>query len=253
MTAIKSLMRLSLLEFAREKIVWIFVFFAIAMYGMSLILGALSFDERQRIMAHFGWLAIQLANVGIVLFLGSSWLQKELDRQTCLLVLARPISRTQYFLGKFLGIWTFVFVLQFLMTLFLYALLRGKVPADHFLQVFWGTFLEVSLVLAVSFFAASFVRSNISFLLGFGVFLIGHWMQEIEFFGRKFSVQIYVVLAEILHWTVPQLFQMNWRAVYFIENGVPASQMIWVTFHALAWMLFLLSVGNYIFRRKDLV
>lgn len=253
MTVIKSLLRLSLLEFIRERIVWIFVFFAIALYGLSLVLGALSFDERQRIMAHFGWLSIQLANIGIVLFLGANWLHKELDRQTCLLVLARPVSRSQYFFGKFLGIWCFTFVLQVLMMILLYGLLRGKVAETFFLQIFWGTFLEVSLVLAACFSAASFLRANICFLVGFGVFLMGHWMQEIAFFGRRFGIAIYSILADVLHWTVPQLFQMNWRSVYFIENGVSSQQMIWVTFHAFAWMLFMLSLGNYVFRRKDLV
>ena len=250
---LKTLVKLSLLEFVREKVVWIFIFVAVALYGLSLILGALSFSEKQRILSDFGWMTILVSNLGIVLFLGSSWLQKEMTHQTCLMVLARPVSREQFYLGKFLGIWSLSFILQALMALMLWALLHFEYSAAAFSQIFIGTFLEVSLILSLSFFAATFLRSSLAFLFGFGIFLIGHWMQEIEFFGRKAQNLFFVTLGGALKWVTPNLFQMNWRSIYFLENGVPFEQIIWVTFHAIAWILFLASAGNAIFRRRDLV
>ena len=95
MKQLYTLVRVSLLEFMREKIVWICMFIAVALIALSFLLGALSFQEKQRILAHFGWLAIQLSSLGISLFLGSYWLHNEMDRQTCLLILARPIARDQ--------------------------------------------------------------------------------------------------------------------------------------------------------------
>ena len=57
MKPILALVRISAIEFLKEKIVWICVFSAACLIGLSLILGALSFQEQQRIVAHFGWLA----------------------------------------------------------------------------------------------------------------------------------------------------------------------------------------------------
>ena len=250
---LKTLAKLSLLEFIREKVVWIFIFVALALYGLSLVLGSMSFEEKQRILSDFGWMSILISNLGIVLFLGSSWLQKEMFHQTCLMVLARPVSRMQFYLGKFLGIWILSFVLQGLMALTLWALLQFGYSATSFFQVFLGTFLEVSLILSLSFFAATFLRSSLAFLFGLGIFLIGHWMQEIEFFGRKSNDLFYVTLGGTLKWFTPNLFQMNWRNIYFLENGVPFDQIIWVTFHATAWILFLTLSGSAIFGRRDLV
>lgn len=250
---LKTLVKLSLLEFFREKVVWIFIFVAGALYGLSLVLGALSFSEKQRILSDFGWMSILVSNLGIVLFLGSSWLQREMTNQTCLMVLARPVSRVQFYFGKFLGIWILSFILQALMALSLWGLLQFDYSARAFFQIFVGTFLEVSLILSLSFFAATFLRSSLAFLFGFGLFLIGHWMQEIEFFGRKSNDVFFVTLGGALKWVTPNLFQMNWRNSYFLENGVPLEQIIWVTFHSTAWILFLAVSGIAIFRRRDLV
>lgn len=142
MTAIKSVVRLSLLEFLHEKIVWIFIFFCRCSlwiesdFGSAFVRGTAA--NHRRILV--GW---PFSLPGLVLFfsLGSGWLHKELDRQTCLLVLARPVSRTQFFLGKFLGIWIFVFRPPVLMSLLLFVLLQAKVPAADCSPNFLGYIL----------------------------------------------------------------------------------------------------------------
>ncbi len=253
MKPILALVRISAIEFLKEKIVWICVFSAACLIGLSLILGALSFQEQQRIVAHFGWLAIHLSGLAISVFVGSSWLQKEMDNQTCLLVLARPVSRGQFVIGKFFGLWLLLFVVQLLLTIAVWGLVGVNFRFLSNLQVFFGTFAEATIILAVCFCSASFLRPALAMLLGVGFFLIGHWMQEIEFFGRKIKEPAYIITAEIVHWLCPNLFQMNWRSVYFLENGVSSAQIIWVGFHSAAWVLFCLFLAIFVFRRKDLV
>jgi len=253
MMALRALIRISFLEFIRDRFVWICFLVAMALFGFSMILGSLSFQEQQRILAHFGWLAIQLSGLGVGLFLGANWLHKEMDRQTCLLVLARPISRDQLYLGKYLGILTLIFLLQTVLTLSLFTLLDFKMSAAHFLQVFYGTFLEVALVFSLCFFSAIFLRPALAFLFGVGIFLMGHWMQEVEFFGQKVKSIFYITLGETVSWICPNLYQLNWRSIYFLENGVSSQQMMWVALHSFGWILFCVTAGIALFRRKDLV
>lgn len=253
MRTLLVLARVSLLEFMREKIVWICMFIAVALISLSFLLGALSFNEKQRILAHFGWLAIQLSSLGISLFLGSYWLHNEMDRQTCLLILARPVARDQFLLGKFLGVVSLSFLVQISLAFALWALLQFDYSLLHFMQIFLGTFLESTIICALCFFAATFLQPVIALLLGLAFFLIGHWTQEVEFFGRKVKNLFFMSLGQTFQWLSPNLYQMNWRSIHFIENGVPMGQMAWVVFHALGWILLSLCLAIYIFRRKDLV
>ncbi|PIS11375.1 MAG: ABC transporter permease [Bdellovibrio sp. CG10_big_fil_rev_8_21_14_0_10_47_8] len=253
MIALRALIRISFLEFLRDRIVWICFLVGVVLFGFSLILGSLSIQEQQRIMAHFGWMALQLSGLGIGLFLGANWVHKEMDHQTCLLVLARPVSRAQFFLGKYLSVLSLLFMIELILAVFLFGLLRFKMSPVFFLQVFVGTFLEVALIFSLTFFAATFLRPAMAFLWGVGFFLMGHWMQEVEFFGQKTGSAFYFSLGKGVSWFCPNLYQMNWRTVYFLEHGVSETQVLWVLFHSLGWLLLTAVAGILIFRRKDLV
>ncbi len=253
MITLKALIRLSFLEFIRDRIVWMGVFVAVLLFMFSLILGSLSFNEQQRILAHLGWAAIQLSTLVMSLILSANWLHKEMDRQTCLLVLARPVTRAQFLLGKFLPIFFLTLALQVVLAIALWALLGFTFPAGNMLAVLYGTFLEVSMAFAVGFFLATFMRPTLSFFVGFAIFLMGHWVQEVEFFGRKFKIEAYENLAKLVKWFTPNLFQYNWRSIYFLENGVSNSHLAWATLHAVGWLSFLVLASILVFRRKDLV
>lgn len=253
MIELRAFLKLSMLEFLRDRVVWIGVFVAILLFAISILLGSLSFSEQQRILAHVGWSAIQISTLFMSLLLSANWLQKEMDRQTCLIVLARPISREVFLVGKFLPIVLLTLLLQLLLSFMLFCLLSFSFPVGNYLVVLYGTALEVLVVLGIAFSMATFMRPMLAFIASFSVFLIGHWTQEIEFFGSKTKSATYTILAKIAKWLFPNLYQYNWRTVYFLENGVGSSQIIWVSFHALAWILFVISIATLVFRRKDLV
>ncbi len=248
-----TLVKLSILEFIRDRTVWIGFFVAVLLFGLSVVLGSLSFNEQQRILAHFGWAAIQLSTLMTSLILSANWLHKETDRQTCLLVLARPVSRAQFLSGKYLSILGLIAVIQILLAACLWTLLGFTYSLSAFATVCYGTFLEVAMVFSLCFFAATFLRPALAFFLGLGVFLIGNWIQEVEFFGQRFKIVFYTRLAQALHWFCPNLYQFNWRSVYFLENGISHEHLLWSTVHALGWILLTYSLAIFIFRRKDLV
>jgi ABC-type transport system involved in multi-copper enzyme maturation permease subunit len=250
---LKALVRLSFLEFLRDRIVWMGLFVAALLFLFSMVLGSLSFNEQQRILAHLGWSAIQLSTLVMSLILSANWLSKEMDRQTCLLVLARPVTRGQFLLGKYLPILCLTFLLQSILAFCLWMLLGFTFSGVNFAAVLYGTFLEVAMAFSVCFFLATFMRPTLSFFMGFSIFLIGHWIQEVEFFGHKYKIELYEKLATFVKWVMPNLFQYNWRSIYFLENGVSSGQILWCTLHAVGWILFLVLAAILIFRRKDLV
>jgi ABC-type transport system involved in multi-copper enzyme maturation permease subunit len=243
----------SLREYVRDKVVLIVGFIAVALFAFSLLLGALSFAEQQRILAHFGLAAIHLSCLAVVSFLGSFLLHKEIERQTCLLVLARPITRAQFLVGKFLGVFQLLFLFIFLLGAALEILLQFQFPFAHYVSVLFGIFMEMSLLLALAVFASTFLRSTLALFATVGSFFIGNWSQDLGFFGEKIKSPLYLILSKSLKIGFPNLFEMNWRSVYFLEKGVPGAQLGWVLLHGLGWTLFFLTVAVFIFRRKDLV
>src|SRR5688572_46674 len=97
------LAKTSFRELVRERVFWLVAGLAIFLLCLSLLLGELSFDERERLLWDFGLAAAEIGALAMALFSGSYLIPREVERQTCLLILAKPVSRFQFLLGKWLG------------------------------------------------------------------------------------------------------------------------------------------------------
>lgn len=241
-------------EMIRERFVHIILFLSAVLFLFSLLLGSLSFDEQTRILIHLGLAAIQISIVGIAAFVGSSIITKEIERQTCLIVLARPISRSQFYLGKFLGIVGINFLISLMLGVILWGFSQGAVRLFELLTIVWGSFLESSIIIAVAMFFSQALRPAIALFSTIGIFIIGNWLEELVFFAKKSENPAFELFAKVIHDGLPQLYRTNWRSYHLLEKHLlSATQVGWVTLHAISWTLFLLLLGTFIFRRKDLV
>lgn len=74
----------------------------------SLIFGAslawLSLNEQVRILVDHGVVTISWLSNLVAVFLGASFLYKEIELRTLYVILAKPVTRWQFVLGKYLGI-----------------------------------------------------------------------------------------------------------------------------------------------------
>jgi Cu-processing system permease protein len=249
----RALVRNSFREFLRERFVLVSLFVALFLFGFSQILGALSFDERIRILAHFGYLGIYLSGMGIAIFLGALTMHKEMEKQTCLLVLSRPVTRTQFLLSKFVAILALVTLIDFILLVFLKLLLGSAFAEDKMFLVWMGIWLEQTILLALALLGSVTLRASLAILMSIGVVLIGHWVEEVDFFARKVQDPLFLMVSKVAKTILPNLYQMNWRSVYFLEKGVSNDQIGWVLLHSAGWILFCLSLASFAFRRKDLV
>lgn len=76
---------------------------ALATGGYSLVVGAFALRNSLRVVSDLGALSISLFSVVTAVVLASSSLYRELELKTLFPILARPIRRAEYLVGKFLG------------------------------------------------------------------------------------------------------------------------------------------------------
>jgi Cu-processing system permease protein len=241
-------------EMIREKFVHIILFIAAVMFVFSLLLGSLSFDEQTRILIHLGLASIQISIVGIAAFVGTNVITKEVERQTCLLVLARPISRTQFYVGKLLGILAINLLISLLLGLILWGFSQNAVRLNELLIIIWGSFLESSVILSVAMFFSQIMRPAIALFSTIGIFVIGNWLEELVYFAKKSENPMFESIAKFIHNILPQLYRTNWRSYHLLEKHLlDLTQVSWTTVHILGWSLLLIVFGTFVFRRKDLV
>ena len=249
-----TIARITFREMLREKYVHIVIFISILLFLFSLVLGSLSFDEQTRIVIHLGLAAIQLSIVGIAIFIGTSLIVKEIERQTCLIVLARPITRVQFYVGKYLGALGINFVICLILVCILWIFSENAVGFLPLLLVVLGSFFESSILLATSLFLSLIMRPAVALFSSIGIFIIGNWLEELVYFANKSKNPLFESFAKLVHNVFPQLYRTNWRSFHIIQNHLLTTDQVgWVIIHSLGWTILLVGLGTLIFRRKDLV
>ena len=130
---------------------------AVAVAFYSLIVGAFTLRDAPRVVADLGATAISVFSIGVAIIIGATSLHRELEMKTILPLLARPIRRSEYLVGKYLGIMLVVVVFVMAeggLVLMMSAVLGGR-PVG--LVVGIGGVLVAGLVVAA--FRSSAVRT----------------------------------------------------------------------------------------------
>ena len=163
-------------ESLRDKILYNLVLFAGLLIGLSVLLADLSITEHHKVITDMGLAAINLIGVIIAIFVGISLVNKEIERRTIYTIMARPISRTFFILGKYLGLALTLFVnMAIMMAVFLATLWLYHVPIERSLfQAVELIFVEILVVTAIALFFSTFTSTTLSAIFTLGLYVIGH-------------------------------------------------------------------------------
>jgi Cu-processing system permease protein len=76
---------------------------ALATAGYALVVGAFAGRARLRVVSDLGAASISVYGIVVAIVLGATSLYRELELKTIFPILARPLRRSEYLVGKFLG------------------------------------------------------------------------------------------------------------------------------------------------------
>jgi ABC-type transport system involved in multi-copper enzyme maturation permease subunit len=244
-------------EVIRDRILYGIVVFALLLIGLSVVLGGLSFTEQAKISADFGFAGIQIGASILSIFVGSTLVAKEIDKQTILTLLARPITRTQFILGKFAGLLLVILTVMFGLAAVLAGLLLflGLQINGLFFVALFGVVLEALVLVSCTLMFGVISRPIMTVIFASSVFLLGHWVSSLEGLMKLKSIgtdPMYQAGAKFAK-IIPNLERFNWRSAPIYNIDVPLADLAYATVYALGWMIIFLALTSFIFRRRDFV
>jgi len=98
-----SISLITVKELLHERVFYLIGGFALLAVGLSLLLGDLTYAEQSKITLDFLLAGIELTNLLFSVFMGITLLHRELNLGWIAMVLSKPVSRTSFLMGKFLG------------------------------------------------------------------------------------------------------------------------------------------------------
>lgn len=242
-------------EIMRDKILYSLIVFSVILMGLSIALSDLSLGEKSRITLNFGLTAIHISSVILSIFIGSSLVLKELKNRTIMTLLARPLSRSTFILGKFVGLLMVIISLLLGLSLVLFgmmSLISVPIGMPFFIAIY-GIILEAAVLTSLTLFFSSLSKVFLAISFSIGVFFVGHWIESFHYFVNKGQLIHFKFISNNLFYVVPNLERFNWRTDVIYNHLVDSGTILSTSLYALVLCTFMLTLSFFIFTKKDLV
>jgi len=242
------------------------VFFAVLLIASSYLLGQLTAGQDVKIIKDLGLAATAVFGLFIAIFIGIGLVSKEVERRSIYALLAKPISRPQFIVGKYAGLVLTLAVNVAVMTVALYAVvgyltylappeLRAAWDAPgvdpHLLKAIVLIFVELMIVTAVALLFSTFSTPLLSAALTFGLYVVGHFNADLRNFDRIVESRPAIWLARGVYHVVPDLSAFDVKTQVVHGLPVPAGYLLATIGYGVLYIAALLIVSVVIFSRRD--
>ena len=243
-------------ESVRDRILYNLIFFVLLLVAASVLLGELSLSQESKIIIDIGLSSMRIFGVLISIFIGIGLVYKEIDKRTIYSLLAKPIHRSEFILGKYFGLCLTLLVNSAVMALGIsLALLFVKKGADPIQAKIWPAayliFLELMLMTAISLMFSSFSTPALSALMTFFLFVIGTFSADLKLFAATVGVGVVKVVCTSLYYILPNLNNFNFIASAAHGNTPSASMIGAATVYAMLYISALLAITVLIFQKRN--
>ncbi len=241
-------------EAVRDRILVLFVMFAIAMMAASTVLSWLTVGSELKIVTDLGLGALALFGTMIAIFIGITLVYKEVEKKTIYAVLAKPVGRWEFLVGKYCGLMLTLAVVTGLMAVFYLALVwwkAGVFPA-HLLSAVLLTYMELSIITAVAILFSTFTTPMLAAVFTVAVYVVGHLTWGLANFVEVAPGAAVQYLVTFLYYALPDLETFNVRSQ--VVHGAPlgSGYVLDAVGYALEYSAGMLAIATILFRRRDL-
>jgi len=229
------------------------VFFAILMTVSGLLLNRLSIRQDEKIVKDLGLAAMEIFGLLIAVFIGVGLVSKEIERRSLYPLLAKPLGRDEFLLGKFVGLALTLLVNVSVMTLGLYATLlaTGRRADPLLLKAVFPIYLSLLLTVCVALFFSTVTSHALAAILTVGVVVAGRFADVVRNMNEVMPGAP-GWLTRVLYYAMPNFRNFDFKNAVVYGDAVPAATLAWVTLYALAYGAFLLTLAAAVFRSREL-
>src|SRR2546422_8035528 len=243
-------------EAVRDRVLYNLVIFALLLIAGAIFLGELSAGQEAKTIIDLGLSSILLFGVFIAIFVGVGLVYKEIERRTLYAILAKPVGRGEFLLGKYLGLCLTLLVNVIIMgggvSLALIYIRRGWDPsAIRIWPAIMLIYFELMIITGVALLFSTFSSPALSALLTFFVFVIGHFSTDLKSLSQSTPSMPTRWFFAGLYYLLPNL--ANYNAITAAAHGLSPQPSFLITtiLYGVIYVGVLLGATTLIFRRRN--
>jgi ABC-type transport system involved in multi-copper enzyme maturation permease subunit len=250
--------RATVREAVRNRILMVAVAFAVAVVALSVAAAAVSMGERVRLVVDVGLAAASGLGSVIAIALAVASFSRELERHTAYPVLARPVPRWTFVLGKYAGV---VVALVLVVTAMLLAtavavwMLGDAVP-----HAFWPgvllAWLEMAVVASVAILFSCYTGPVLAATFSAGLVVAGNFVGELRSLAERLTSDGTLggaAVVRVLCHLLPDVQALSLRAQAANDLPAPPAFLGWAAAYAAAYAGVALVLAMLVFERRKAV
>ncbi|MBM4118141.1 hypothetical protein FJ251_10455 [bacterium] len=244
----------SLREALRDRLLYSLLGLGAVVLGVLALMAPLTLGGREKTFHDAALAWIHASALLTMLVLGAWTLHRERERGIWLSVLARPISRQEYLLGRLAGLLgTLGLVIGAATLIYLAIGWATRVPLLPGLgTALLYVFLEMSLLAGIVLLFSTFTGLVMTLFLALAVFAAGHLSADLLRFAALTESGFLRALALAAHWLLPHLELYRVRTS-LVGGDLPApGALLGALGYTLLYFLALVGAAAAIFARREI-
>jgi ABC-type transport system involved in multi-copper enzyme maturation permease subunit len=244
-------------EAVRDRVLYNLVFFALLMMAAAIFVGGISIGIEELVIKSLGLSAISVIGLLIAVFIGVGLVYKEMDKRTLYALLAKPVRRWEFLLGKFGGLVLTLTVNTLAMAAGLFAaLLYVK---HHFertdavlLVAIYFILLKLTLVVALALLFSCYTTPLLAILYTSALYVTGLFVEEMRTFHFAIPNPALEALLRGLSYLLPNFENFNVMAAAAHGREIPSALILQNTIYAALYSGIVLLAAAAVFSRRNL-
>lgn len=235
------------------------VFFNIAVFGagmvaLAFVVSFLSYGYQYRVVRSIGLSGVALALNLLALLMSVTLVHQEIDRKTLFVVLTRPVTRSQYVLGRFLGLlaalavvlagFSVVFVIAMQMT-------NGTLAGQDALALLM-TLPEAAILAAFGLVLSCFSTPNLSAGIGLGFWVAASTTDDLVRLTAKADAGTQGV-AQVVYYILPALSRFDFREAAVYGDPIQSGDVAMVVVYGVLYASMLVMLAGLVLSRREML
>jgi len=267
MKGIASLAYITFKEGIRSRALFGIFILAVLMFAATVALTSLFMRDLMKVAADLSLSTISFAGLLMVIFIGTNLLAKDIEKRTIYMVISRPLSRSQYIVGKYLGLCGLVLAsvlfLGIVSSLPVYlSVINYTNPVTVFswkiycLAIFFIALKLALISSVVVFFSAITSTSFISLVLTIATYIIGSTNEVVKGImetkpkGEELSGLLGGVI-KFVYYVFPNLSAFDLKLQASHGLAIPEGYLLWVTLYGIIYIAVMIAAAALIMERRE--
>jgi Cu-processing system permease protein len=240
-------------EALRLRSYQIILVFAILLLGSSQLLSFLTPEEQLKMIKDVSLSGIEFFSALLAIFASMTALRSEFETNTISTLLSKPLKRSDFILGKFLGMALVITLSVVIMALVFVGLILFKQHSFE-TSLFSALFLiwaEMLVIIAITLAIAAFASTAFTLIFVFFLFLVGHLTGYGISMSEQMKSPLMQILSKFFYRIVPNFENFSIRDQVVVGGTVPITYLLKTFGYGIVYAAISLIVCLYFFRYRE--